>query len=1103
MSRISQRTIEAVHDLSIVDVVESYHLELKRSGSNLICCCPFHSERTPSFSIRRRLNIAKCFSCGKGGGPVQFVMEHDGLTYREAIEALAKAHNIPLEYDKEEHTDAEIQAEKKRENMQVSLNIAQEFLVEQFAADTSEAEAARQYAYSRWDKDYCNMLGIGYAPKDSTVFLDYIRRRGCNIETMIEVGLVGRNKENGKLYSMLRQRVALPVRNRTKSLVTFSARYIGDNPDIMKRSKYMNLTDSPIFRKDRTLFGIDVASKAARDCGHFVMVEGGPDVMRLQMIGVQQAVATMGTALTTKHLEQMKRITTSICFIPDSDAPKGKLYGAGVSAVMNNGKLAMANGFDVSVKEIPRSEKDDEDEVKYDADSYITSMEIYQSLETVPFVVWYTKKRLQGATTSELQAEVIGEVAELMLNITDENLREMYLDKLSKLVGKMKMWRDAIKRAGRKVKDADNSNIECDSMPPNVVASLRNHGLIVKGGCYYAPDDDGNLDRCSNFLFEPVLHIKGRRSTRILRVVNTNGDKDVIEFASGDLVTMRDFNKKLYDRGNYAWRAPNSLTAISEHLLDVTPSASMIEILGWNPQQDFYAFSNGVYAGGKFIATDKLGVVAVGSQHFFLPAFSELYSDNELGYSFERLFRCKPSGNTTLRDFVAQVVKVYGTGGMISFAWVLAAIFRDIIFAKFKYFPVLNLFGRKGSGKTELARALSSLFYTLPSTPCSCSNTSIPVIGYNLSHARNSVFILDEYTNDLMPQRIDILKGLWGGTARSKMEDGIPVTIPVTSGVILAGQYKPEDEAIFSRCIHLMYAQTSFTREEKQNFKELSEMVLHGNTHLLLPLLELRNIFEKGFFKTFDITLNDVLVKLDKDKVEDRILNNWVVALAAFRVLEPHLDMPFSYSELFEVVVNGIRYQNDQIRKSSDTANFWLYLDSMHTQGKVKEKCHFVIKLLSSFSAVKKEKTVFVEPKRVIFLNFKAVRGLLEQRIARQKTGSTLDTATLESYLKSLPQFLGIKQQRFQILRNNGELDEEFKSDGAQSKKYVISNPSNALCFDYDSLKSMLDLNLETFRMTEDEMNSESDDSDGTNYGEARATDSDFSTPPQNPELPF
>ena len=627
MALISKRTVEAVHDLSIVDVLEPYNLGLKRSGSNYVCCCPFHSERTPSFSVSRRLNIAKCFSCGKGGGPVQFVMEHDNLTYREAIETLAKAHNIPLEYDKDDRTDADLAAEKKREDQHIALSAAQDFFVEQFNADTTEAEAARQYAFSRWSEEYCKLLGVGYAPKNSDVFLEFLRQKGYSIETMMEVGLVGRNKENGKLYSMLRQRITLPVRSRTGSMQTFSARYIGDNPDIMKRSKYMNLSDSLIFKKEQCLFGIDVASKAARECGYFVIVEGGPDVMRLQMIGVQQTIAPMGTALTAKHLEQLKRVCNSICFIPDSDAPKGKLYGAGVSAVMRNGKLALEQGFDVSVKEIPRSEKDDEDEVKYDADSYITSQENFQQLPSEAFFVWYTKKRLTGATTSELQAEVIAEVSELLLNVSDENLREMYLDKLSKLVGTKKMWRDAIKRAGRKVKEAENSKADCDGVPKHILASLRRCGFILKDGCYHATDDDGNLDRCSNFMFDPVLHIKStNRSTRIFRLTNNRGQEEVVEFTPSDLVTTRDFNKKLFSRGNFIWRGDaKTLTAIQEHLLEVTPSASYIEILGWNPQEEFYAFSNGVFSRGNFSPIDKLGVVAVGGKHYFLPAFSEIH----------------------------------------------------------------------------------------------------------------------------------------------------------------------------------------------------------------------------------------------------------------------------------------------------------------------------------------------------------------------------------------------------------------------------------------------------------------------------------------------
>lgn len=1100
MGRIAKNTIDAVHALGIMEVLKPYNLSLRKSGANYTCCCPFHSEKSPSFSVSPSKNICKCFSCGKGGDPVHFVMEIDGLNYREAIEQMAKEHNIPLQYEDGEPDEKESEEDRKRQAMKLALSVGQTFFAEQFKADTPEAQSAREYAYSRWDKDFCESFGVGYAPKDSNIFIEYLHRKGHSLEPFIEVGLVGLNEQNGKPYATFRQRVTLPVKNRSNMVVTFSARYIGDNSDTLKRRKYMNLKESPVFNKSEVLFGYNIAAKAAYDAKHFVVVEGGPDVMRLQIIGVTNAVAPMGTSFTKSHLFLLHRTCTSLIFIPDSDAPKGDLYGAGVNAVMKNGKAAMELGFDVKVKEIPRSKKDDENEVKYDADSFIISKEIYNSLEAVPFVLWYTEKRLTGATTSDLQAEVIAEVAALLLNISDGNLREMHIDKLCKMVGTKMMWRNAIKTAERKGKEDKNESIEFDDVDPRIVASLRRCGFILKDGCYYAPDDDCNLDRCSNFMFTPVLHIRSSaHSPRIYRLRNNRGDEDVVQFLPGDLVTTRDFNRKLIDRGNYLWRGDaKTFTAIQEHLLEVTPTASHIEILGWNPDDEFFAFSNGIYYKGHFIPIDSLGVVNAGHKKFYLPAFSEINRDNELGFSFERIYRCNPQGTVTLRDFVEQVVKVYGKGGMVSFAWILACIFRDIIFARFKYFPVLNLFGRKGSGKTELARALSSMFYTLPSTPCSCSNTSIPVIGYNLSHARNSVFILDEYTNDLMPQRIDILKGLWGGTARSKMEDGIPVTIPVTSGVILAGQYKPEDEAIFSRCIHLMYSQTSFSREEKQNFKALSEMVLHGNTHLLLPLLDLRSIFEKGFFQAFDLTLNDVLARLDKDRVEDRILNNWVVALAAFRVLEPHLgDLPFSYSDLFEVVVDGIRYQNDQIKKSSDTANFWLYLDSMHTQGKAKEKCHFVIKLLSSFKALKKEEVRFVEPKRIIFLNFKAVRALLEMRLARQKYGSTLDIATLESYLKSLPQFLGFKQQRFQNLRTNGELDEEFKTEDGKTKKIISTTPSNALCFDYDSLKATLDLNLETLRITEDELNDDLDDAD------KEAGNPTTTTPASEPELPF
>lgn len=255
MGRIAKSTVDAVHQLRILEVLKPYNLSLKKSGANYMCCCPFHSENSPSFSVSPSKNICKCFSCGKGGDPIHFVMEMDGLTYREAIEYLAKEHNIQLQYEDGEPTEKESEEDRKRESMKLALTVGQSFFEEQYNADTPEAKAARDYAISRWGEDFCKSFSVGYAPKDSNIFLEYLRRNGFSIEPFIEVGLVGVNEQNGKPYATLRQRVSLPVKNRTNNVVSFSARYVGANPDIMKRSKYMNLKESPVFNKSEILFG--------------------------------------------------------------------------------------------------------------------------------------------------------------------------------------------------------------------------------------------------------------------------------------------------------------------------------------------------------------------------------------------------------------------------------------------------------------------------------------------------------------------------------------------------------------------------------------------------------------------------------------------------------------------------------------------------------------------------------------------------------------------------------------------------------------------------------------------------------------------------------
>ena len=206
----------------------------------------------------------------------------------------------------------------------------------------------RCYAYNRWPEDFCSEAGLGYAPKDSNAFRDFCQQKGLKEELLFELGMLKR-KEDGTSYSMFRERIMIPIRNRWGRIIAYTARYIGDN---RKAPKYINSATSMIYSKGETVFGIDRAARL-RDADYYIIVEGAPDVLRMQSIGYDNTVASLGTAWSDSQFEQLKKYVSSLCFIPDSDIAEGKPYGPGFEAVMTNGAAAIRKGFHVTVRELP------------------------------------------------------------------------------------------------------------------------------------------------------------------------------------------------------------------------------------------------------------------------------------------------------------------------------------------------------------------------------------------------------------------------------------------------------------------------------------------------------------------------------------------------------------------------------------------------------------------------------------------------------------------------------------------------------------------------------------------------------------------------------
>lgn len=1074
---ISDKTIEAVRNLDIEDVLKSWGLEFRRRGSTMFASCPFHSEKTPSFSITPGRNLWYCHSCHRGGDGIRFYMEREGMDFIQAVEAIAKANNLHIEYTKEEETDEQREAARLKESVLAVVATVHKFFFDQLRVELSdEARAAREYAYSRWPEDFCSTCGIGLAPKDSKLLMEYCKSKAITEDLLVQSGIYKQDEKSGRIYTLFRNRLVIPIRDRFGRVIAFTARYLGDDK-ADNVGKYVNSSNSSVFTKGESVFGIDRASRC-RDALYYNIVEGAPDVLRLQSIGLDNTVATLGTAWSGAQFDILKKHIQSLCFIPDSDPPKDEPFGPGFKAVMTNGAEAVRRGFDVTVRELPFQEEKTEDDAvilhKNDADEYILTPEIYAAIPEKPFILWLAEKKFSVASSLAEQRVIVAEVADLLRHISDDAIADECIASLAKINGTVKSWKAAVSRAkGEARQRAAKSNPKNDAERRKELLRVCNLNII--DNCFYTYDE-GEAVRLSNFYLESLYHIKDETNgTRLFRMVNKFNESVDIEFRESELCSLTTFQQRVGSVGNYIWRAKiDKLNNVKEYLYRGTRSAERVRKMGWDGINGFFAFGNGVFNGDRFLAVDDLGIVETApNRSFYIPATSKMYENNPEIYQFERLFIHENRSGIKLYDFAMQLVKVFGDNAKIAFCYLLATLYRDVIFNRTRHFPILNLFGEKGTGKTTLATSLQSFFIHSVDPP-NLGVTSVPAMNDRVSQAVNSLVVFDEYKNDLDVRKIAYLKGLWGGggqTKKNQNTDGMAAQTIISTGIALCGQDKPtQDMALFTRVLFLAFSKTSFSKPERDAYEDLVAMCSLGNTHLTLEVLSHRALFEKNFSNAYSLTKSELSKIVEGEKIHDRIFGNWIIPLAAFRTLESVLSLPFGYNDLLTVAVAGMRLQNETAQESSEMGDFWEALQGFHTQGRAIDKAHFRIKWHRTFrSTTMKEDMIFAEPTPVLYLNSAAVAGLFNGRGASNATANRSNWSTMLSYLRSHPSFLGLKQDRFTILLANGTPDYTFETvNGTQTKKMKVNRPK-AMCFNYAMLKAEFGLNLETEVISETE----------------------------------
>jgi DNA primase len=402
MALFTKDTIDRVRDA--VDMVHlvSEKTDLRRVGSRWTGLCPFHDERTPSFSVNAEEKLYYCFGCGEGGDAFKFVQQTEGLEFQEAVELLAERSGVQVE--RQEDDPRAEQRRRRRDRLLSLLDRAASFYAK-YLRESAEAAAAREYLASRGlSTEVIEEFRVGYAPSAWDRMLLGARKNGFTEEELVAAGLAQRGRGGG-LYDRFRGRVMFPLADARGRVLGFGARQMSED----RGPKYLNTSENDLYHKGRQLFGIDVARREAMKTGRFVVVEGYTDVLALHQAGIREAVAIMGTAMTQEQLAELAKVGDSnrrgVVFLAlDADR-------AGREAMLRAARLAEDRGVDLRVVDMPEG-TDPADLVARDgAGSFAERMD-----RAVPMIEFQVRRVLADADldTPSGRDQALGEARKLI-----------------------------------------------------------------------------------------------------------------------------------------------------------------------------------------------------------------------------------------------------------------------------------------------------------------------------------------------------------------------------------------------------------------------------------------------------------------------------------------------------------------------------------------------------------------------------------------------------------------------------------------------------------------------------------------------------------------
>ena len=442
---IDQATVDKIIDSANILEVVSDFVTLRKRGVNYVGLCPFHDEKTPSFSVSPSKGICKCFSCGKGGSAVHFIMEHEQLSYYEALKYLAKKYNIEIE--ERELSDEEKQIKSDRESMLIVNSFAQEYFSNILFQHSEGRSVGLAYFHERgFRDDIIHKFALGYSLEQRDALAIEAKKRGYKEEYLLKTGLCLEG-QNGYISDRFRGRVIFPVFSLSGKVLAFGGRVLRKSD---KLAKYVNSPESEVYHKSNVLYGIYQAKQSIVKNDNCFLVEGYTDVLSMHQAGVENVVASSGTSLTPGQIRLIHRFTNNITVIYDGDA-------AGIKASLRGIDLILKEGMNIKVVLLPDGDDPDSFAKKQSASSFTEYIKNHE----VDFIRFKTNLLLDSAGNDPIKrAELISDIVQSIAIIPDTIVRSVYTKECSRL---MEISEEVLLREINKIKLSQLQN----GTPPN------------------------------------------------------------------------------------------------------------------------------------------------------------------------------------------------------------------------------------------------------------------------------------------------------------------------------------------------------------------------------------------------------------------------------------------------------------------------------------------------------------------------------------------------------------------------------------------------------------------------------------------------------------